>query len=104
VANQLRELPESITDLKNLEDLDLSLNHDLNIVDEISILKQLPKLKTLKIVDVQFRQQGEIVKQALEPRVRVITSIDEYFPLDSVATKKSIDSLAKKLKIKPSDN
>jgi hypothetical protein len=100
VSNQLRELPESITDLKNLEDLDLSLNHDLNIVDEISKLKQLPKLKTLKIVDVQFRQQGEIVKQALEPRVRVITSIDEYFSLDSVATKKSIDSLAKKLKTK----
>lgn len=70
-ANQLRKLPASITELKSLEELDLSLNQDLNIVDEISKLKQLPKLKTLKIVDVQFKNQQEIVKRALEPGVRM---------------------------------
>jgi Leucine-rich repeat (LRR) protein len=99
VANQLRKLPESIIELKNLEDLDLSLNHDLNIVDEIPKLKQLHKLKTLKIVDVQFKEQQEIVKKALEPRVRVIVSVAEYFPLDSLEFKKATD-----FKIKPSDN
>ena len=106
VANQLKELPASITELKNLEDLDLSLNHNLNIVGEISKLKQLPKLKTLKIVDVKFREQGEIVTKALEPRVRVITNIDEYFfvGIDSLEFKKSVDSLSKILKMKTIKN
>ena len=106
VANQLRELPDSITELKNLEDLDLSLNHDLNIVGKISKLKQLPKLKTLKIVDVQFREQGEIVTKALEPRIRVITNIEEYFfaGIDTIDFKKSVDSVVKTLKIKSFKN
>lgn len=111
-SNRLKELPAAITKLKNLEELDLSLNQDLNIVDEIPKLKQLPKLRTLKIVDVQFREQGEIVKRALAPRVRIITSIDEYFSLDSLEFKKVTDSVMKNLqdstikhfKIKPSEN
>jgi Leucine rich repeat len=96
-ANQLKKLPICITELKNLEELDLSLNQDMNIVGEISRLKELPKLKILKIVDVQSKEQEDIVKRALEPRVHIITNIEEYFQLDSLIMKTKINSVVKTL-------
>lgn len=105
-ANQLKKLPNCIVELKKLEELDLSLNQDLNIVGEISKLRNLPKLKILKIIEVQSKEQSDVVKKALEPRVRVITDIE----LDSLTMKTKIDSMMndintkmKSLK-KPSEN
>jgi Leucine-rich repeat (LRR) protein len=106
-SNRLKELPDALTELNNLEVLDLSFNHDLNVIAEIPKLKQLPKLKMLIIINVQLKEQVEIVKRALEPNVQTITEINEYLSLDP-EYKKSLDSIknsmVKKPKINPADN
>jgi Leucine-rich repeat (LRR) protein len=81
-TNQLRTLPKSIVKLKNLEVLDLSINKDLVIIQHLDKLKQLPKLKVLKIVDVKMtKQEANILKAALSPDTKVIVSIPEYFKI-----------------------
>ncbi|MDI9865768.1 hypothetical protein QM480_15595 [Flectobacillus sp. DC10W] len=75
-TNQLRTLPKSIVKLKNLEVLDLSINKDLVIIQHLDNLKQLPKLKVLKIVDVKMtKQEANILKAALSPDTKVIVTI-----------------------------
>jgi Leucine-rich repeat (LRR) protein len=78
-SNKLTTLPNSITQLTNLEVLDLSINKDLDITKEIEKIKQLPKLKTLKIVDVKLsRDNIDTIKKSLRPGTKVILTIPEY--------------------------
>ena len=78
-TNRLTALPNSIIRLTELEVLDLSINKDLNIVQQIDKLKQLPKLKVLKIVDVKMtRDDIALVKSALHHDTKVIVTIPEY--------------------------
>ncbi len=79
-TNDLKSLPSSITKLENLEVLDLSLNHNLNIATEIQKLKSLKKLKVLKIVDTKYNKADlAIIEKSLDPKIKLITSIDDYF-------------------------
>ena len=78
-SNRLTRLPESIIKLTCLEDLDLSINKELDIVRELDKLKQLPKLKVLKIVDTKVRTQDlQLIKASLKPGTRIIATISEY--------------------------
>ncbi|GAA4311276.1 hypothetical protein GCM10023183_29890 [Nibribacter koreensis] len=79
-TNNLKSLPISITKLERLEVLDLSINHELVIVNELEKSKKLPSLKTLKIIDVKMdRDAYNTLKQALNPDIKIIVSIEEYF-------------------------
>lgn len=79
-TNKLTTLPISITKLIKLEVLDLSINKDLDIVQQLDKLKQLPKLKVLKIVDVKMtKDEVNTVKSAFRPNTKVIMTIPEYF-------------------------
>ena len=78
-SNNLTTLPNAITKLTNLEVLDLSLNKNLNIIQELDKLKQLPKLKTLLIVDVEMKNRDTtLVKSSFKTGTKVIFSIPEY--------------------------
>ena len=78
-TNNLTSLPNSITKLINLEILDLSINKNLDIHKQLAKLKELPKLKMLKIVDVKMtRGEVAIVKSAFPPDIKIIATIPEY--------------------------
>lgn len=78
-TNQLTTLPNAITNLSNLEVLDLSINKQLDIVQQLDKLKQLPKLKVLKIVDVKMTEEEvSTVKSALRADTKIIFTIPEY--------------------------
>jgi Leucine-rich repeat (LRR) protein len=78
-SNKLKTLPNSISDLENLEVLDVALNNDLNIVNEIPKLKTLSRLKTLKITDADFnRDDLATIKKSLGKHVKLIYTIDDY--------------------------
>jgi Leucine-rich repeat (LRR) protein len=78
-TNKLTTLPNSITKLINLEILDLSINKDLDIVQQLEKLKQLPKLKVLKIVDIKMTiDEVNMVKSAFRLDTKIILTIPEY--------------------------
>jgi Leucine-rich repeat (LRR) protein len=79
-SNKLKSLPNSITKLVNLEVLDLSINEELDIMQELDKLTKLPKLRVLKIVDVKMTESDQaIIKSAFKPETKVIMTIPEYF-------------------------
>ncbi len=80
-SNKLTNLPDSITSLQELEVLDLSINPSLNIIRELGKLKQLQNLKTLIFIDAQVSRSDLPVIQAALPKVRICTSIEEYFEI-----------------------
>lgn len=78
-TNRLTTLPNSITKLIDLEVLDLSINKDLDIVQQLEKLKQLPKLKVLKIVGVRMTKDEEYtVRSALRSDTKIVLTIPEY--------------------------
>ncbi len=78
-TNKLTTLPNAITKLINLEVLDLSINKDLDIVQQLDKLKQLPNLKVLKIVGVKMtKDQVTKVKSAFRPEIKIVLTIPEY--------------------------
>jgi Leucine-rich repeat (LRR) protein len=78
-SNELKSLPNSLSNLQNLEILDLALNNDLNIVAEIPKLKSLSKLKILKIVDTKFDKNNlETIQKSLGTKVKLIYSVSDY--------------------------
>ncbi|POY34643.1 hypothetical protein C3K47_19265 [Solitalea longa] len=78
-SNKLTTLPNAITKLTDLEVLDLSINKELDIVQQLDKLKKLPKLKVLKIVDVKLTKTDiSVVKSAFQPNTKIILSIPEY--------------------------
>lgn len=77
--NNIRSLPVSITELTELVALDLSLNKDLDILKELDKIKQLPKLKTLIIIgNKNVLSNLDFIKNSLRPDIRVIASFNDY--------------------------
>ena len=72
-------LPDSIVYLESLEELDLSINENLNILQEIEKLRRLPKLKLLKIVDVKMTSNDlSAIDEALDQDVKVVATVSDY--------------------------
>jgi leucine-rich repeat protein SHOC2 len=79
-SNKLTTLPNGIIKLTDLEVLDLSINKNMDIVQQLDKLKQLPKLKVLKIVDVKLTSSDtSFVKSSLSRDTKIIFTIPEYF-------------------------
>ncbi len=71
-------MPNSISNLANLQLLDLSINKELIILKELDKLKALKHLKVLKIVEVKLDKNDiEIIQKAL-PNTKIIFTIPEY--------------------------
>ncbi|MEP4669395.1 MAG: hypothetical protein ABJZ91_11275, partial [Cyclobacteriaceae bacterium] len=66
----IHELPESISQLKNLEFLDLSMNK-LELSNELPKLTQLSKLKHLRISGNHFREEEMKEFQRQNPNIKV---------------------------------
>lgn len=78
-SNDLKSLPNSISNLKNLEVLDLALNKNLNILTELPKLKLLPNLKILKITDTKLSMADlEIIEKTLNSKITIVSSINDY--------------------------
>ncbi|MBO0951821.1 leucine-rich repeat domain-containing protein [Fibrella forsythiae] len=76
--NQLKSLPNSIVHLNDLVILDVSFNVELDIVNELDKLKQLPHLKTLYIVGAKnVLNNLTLIKKSLKPDVKIIASFDD---------------------------
>jgi Leucine-rich repeat (LRR) protein len=77
-SNQLSSLPAAFIKLKNLEELDLSINKSLYTFNELEKLRQLKQLKVLKIFDTEDSEDDIKKLQTALPQVKIISSIPEY--------------------------
>ena len=75
----ISKLPESLPKLTNLEELDISLNKNLDVLNEIGKIRQLPNLKILNIYDTRIaRDKIELLKSLLDRKIKVIASQSEF--------------------------
>ena len=100
-GNRLTSLPESITKLTALEALNLSFNDDLDVSKEIDKLREMSSLKVLNIIGISNMRANEIIKKALEPRVKVIYSsedlLEQWVEEDSIMFKSKMDSVVREM-------
>ena len=78
-GSRIERLPSSITRLKKLAKLDLSMSYNLVIIKELDKLKQLPMVRLLNIYDVVATEEDiSLLKNSLEKDVKIITTTEEF--------------------------
>ena len=74
----LKQLPSSITQLKNLEDLDIGFNNKLNWNEVTPKLKELPGLKVIRLYGLQVDQETYNRLEEIKPDLKIRFTLDHF--------------------------
>ena len=74
----LKQLPSSITQLKNLEDLDIGFNNKLNWAEVIPKLGELPNLKIIRLYGLQVNQETLGRLKKIKPDLKIRFTLDHF--------------------------
>ena len=74
----LKQLPPSITQLKNLKDLDIGFNNKLSWDNVISKLKELPNLEVIRVYGLSVDQKIYPQLEKIKPGLKIRYTLDHF--------------------------